>query len=62
MPEIEEECTFVAEADKVKFTTQTNGEIIILSGIQFNREQAASFAWLVNHPQQNLTFQVKLQE
>ena len=60
MPEIEEECKFTTKADDVKFTTLTNsGDIIIISGLNLNQGQAASFAWLVNHVG-NLEFNVKV--
>ena len=62
MPEIDEECIFIAKADNVKFTTQTNGDIIIISGLNLTKEQAACFAWLINHTSKNVVFEVKLQE
>lgn len=61
MAELEEECIFTVAADKIKLTTQTNGDIIILSGLNFTKNQAACFAWLINH-EGNLEFEVKLQE
>jgi hypothetical protein len=60
MAEIEEECTFITKADEVKYTTQTNGDIIIISGIHLSKKQAATLAWLVNHTNKNLVFEVKL--
>ena len=62
MAEIDEECRFIVKADDVKFTTQTNGDIIIISRLSFSKEQAASFAWLINHPDKNVLFEVGLQE
>jgi hypothetical protein len=48
MPEIEEECIFTAKADSIKFTTQTNGDTIVITGLNLTDGQAASFAWLIN--------------
>ena len=61
MAEIDEECRFIAKADDVKFTTQTNGDIIIISQLTLSKEQAASLAWLINHPNRNVLFEVRLQ-
>ena len=61
MPELEEECIFTAETDKIKFTTQTNGDIIIISGLNMTKDQAGCFAWLVNH-EGDLEFEVKPKE
>ena len=59
MPEIESECVFEVNSDDIKFTTKTNGDIVIIRNLDFSKEQAASFAWLVNHPG-TLRFEVKL--
>lgn len=61
MPEVEDECIFVTKADDVMLTTQTNGDVITISRLNLNKEQAASLAWLVNYKAENLVFQVKLQ-
>ncbi len=59
MPEIEEEVKFIVKTDGAKFTTLTNGDILIISGLNLNQGQAASLAWLVNHDG-NLEFNVKV--
>ena len=61
MAEIDEECVFVAKADSIKFTTQTNGDMIVVSGLNLSKEQAASLAWLINNMSKNVVFEVKLQ-
>jgi len=61
MAELEEECIFNADCDKIKLTTQTNGDIILISGLNLTREQAASLAWLINH-EGGIIFEAKLQE
>ena len=48
MAEVEEVCVFETKADQVKFVTQTNGDAIYIKNLKLNREQATSFAWLVN--------------
>jgi len=48
MPEIEEECIFVADADKVSFVTGRNGDTITIHNLNMNKNQSASMAWLVN--------------
>lgn len=59
--EIEEECTFYTKADRVKFTTQTNGDRIIIQNLKMTQGQAASLAWLVNaDANEELEFQVKV--
>lgn len=62
MPQINEKCNFIAEADNIKFTTQTNGDIVIITGVHFDKEQAASLAWLINNTGKNLDVRIKLQE
>lgn len=49
MPEIDEEVTFTVKVDNVKLTTKTNGDTVIISDLDFDQAQAASFAWLINH-------------
>lgn len=62
MAEIEEECTFTTKADEVQLTTQLNGDILTIAGVSFDKGQAASLAWLINHVNKKLVFQVKLQD
>jgi len=49
MPEIEEKVKFTVQTDDVKFTTRTNGDSIIITGLNLDQGQAASFAWIINH-------------
>lgn len=60
MAEIDEEIVFVVKTDGLKFTTQTNGDMLIITGLEFSKEQAASLAWLVNSTN-NLVVEIKLQ-
>jgi len=48
MAEIEEECIFVADTEKVSFNTAKNGDTITIHNLNLNKGQSASFAWLVN--------------
>jgi len=56
--EVESEVKFITGEDGVKFTTQSNGDIIIISGIHLTKDQAASLAYLVNC-KKKLSFEVK---
>lgn len=58
MPEIDSEVIFEVGEDGVKFTTQTNGDIIVITGIHLTKNQAASLAYLVNS-RKKLSFEVK---
>ena len=58
MPEIESEVIFTTGEDGVKFTTQTNGDIVLITGIHLTKDQAASLAYLVNC-KKKLSFEVK---
>lgn len=49
MPEIDEELTITEPASKFNFHTLTDGDTLILSGLELTKEQAAALAWLVNH-------------
>lgn len=61
MAEIEEECIFNTRVDQVRFHTRTNGDDIHVTGLKLTQEQAASLAWLVNHPpSENLEFEIKV--
>lgn len=60
MPELEEECIFTAKTDNVQLTTGANGDILHITALDFNTSQAASMAWLVNHKNRELEFEVKL--
>ena len=56
--EVESEVIFTTGEDGVKFTTQTNGDIILITGIRLDKNQAASLAYLVNC-KKKLQFEVK---
>jgi len=58
MPEIEGEVRFEIGADQAKFTTQTNGDMLIISGLSLTQKQAATLAYLVNS-KKNLSFEVR---
>ena len=58
MPEIDSEVQFNVGPDQAKFTTQTNGDILILSGIDLTQSQAVTLAYLVNS-NKTLRFEVK---
>ena len=45
-----ENVEFVTKADQIAFSTQTNGDKIVITGIDLNAEQAAAMAYLVNQP------------
>ncbi len=59
MPEISEEVEFNLGADQLKFTTRTNGDTLLITGLHLTKEQAASLAYLVNS-QQDLKVEVSL--
>ena len=59
MPEIDEKCIFIIKPDQAKFTTQTNGDTVTISGLNLSKEQAASLAWLVNQSE-NLKIRIKV--
>ena len=59
MLEIEDEVIFHVEEDGAKFTTVTNGDILIINDFHLTREQAATLAWLVNS-NQKISVQMKL--
>ena len=56
--EVENEVKFTTGEDGVKFTTQSNGDIVIITGIHLTKDQAASLAYLVNC-KKKLSFEVK---
>ncbi len=61
MAEIEEELIFYTKADQVKFTTQTNGDILHITGFHLSQPQAATMAWLINADNEGeLEFQIKV--
>jgi hypothetical protein len=61
MAEIEEEVVFYTKADQIKFTTQTNGDVLFMHALKLTQEQATSMAWLVNADgNAELEFKVKV--
>ncbi len=61
MAEIEEEVVFHTKADQVELRLKTNGDMIIMSGINLTQAQATSLAWLVNaDTEAELEFSVKV--
>ena len=50
MPEIEPEVTFGMVTNNMVLHTQANGDTIVLREIHLAKEQAATLAWLINHP------------
>lgn len=59
MPQIPDTCEFDVVADQIELKTCTNGDFIEMRRLNLNQEQAASLAWLVNHPN-HLTVEVKI--
>lgn len=61
MPEIESEVTFEVVTDKVVLHTMTDGDTLVLNGLELTKEQAATLSWLINYPTETvLEVQVKL--
>ncbi|KKM82910.1 hypothetical protein LCGC14_1314670 [marine sediment metagenome] len=50
MPEIEDECIFIVQADQTTLSTKTNGDSIQIAGLHLNRQQAAALAYIINSP------------
>ena len=48
MPEFETEVTFDVGEDQAKFRTQSNGDTLLIEGLNLTQKQAASLAWIVN--------------
>lgn len=61
MPEIETEVTFTTITDNMVLHTMNNGDTPVLNAVHFTKEQAATLAWLINHPDSTeLEIQIKL--
>ena len=43
-------CEFIVPVSAFQFSTQTNGDKIILSNLTLDQEQATNLAWLINLP------------
>lgn len=59
MAQIPDTCEFEAGADQVRFTTQTNGDTILIKGLHLNKDQAASLAYLINDTTNHLSIEIK---
>lgn len=40
---------FIVKQDQLKFTTQTNGDMLVITGLDLNADKAAAIAYLVNY-------------
>ena len=60
MATIPDTVTIDITADKLKLTTQTNGDVIILTGLNLTYDQAATLAWLINQPIETLEVKVRI--
>ena len=43
-------CEFIVPVSTFQFSTQTNGDKIILSNLALDQEQATNLTWLINLP------------
>lgn len=56
---IPDECAFEVGADKIRLTTQTNGDAILIRGIHLGSEAAATLAHLINNTENHLEIKIK---
>jgi len=59
MVEIPDTCEFNAGADQVRLMTQTNGDSITMKGLNLDKDQAASLAYLINDTDNHLKIEIK---
>lgn len=59
MPTIPETCEFLASADQVRLTTQTNGDKIHIHGIRLGEDNAAVLAYLINKSDNHLKIEIR---
>jgi len=59
MPEIAEEVIFETITDNMVLHTMNNGDTLVLNGLTLTKEQAATLAWLINHPD-NTMLKIKI--
>jgi len=60
MPEIEGEIIANAKAANLYFSTQQNGDKLVITGLKLSQEQASSLTWLVNSfPDTELEIHIK---
>ena len=59
--EVDNELKFVVPNTAFYFSTQVNGDKLVLSNLTLSQEQATTLAWLINHaPDTQLEIQIKL--
>ncbi len=61
MLEIPENAEFTVGADQALFTTQTNGDVLKITGLNLHAKTAATLAYLVNQPKK-LKIEVRVVE
>jgi hypothetical protein len=59
MFEIPEVCEFEIGADQVRLSTQTNGDSVEIKRLNFDKNQAAALAYLINKSTNHLTIEIK---
>jgi len=52
-------CDFTVGADQVRLTTQTNGDHILIKGIDLGADNAAALAHLINKVSNHLKIEIK---
>ncbi len=63
MAEVEETCEIETKADQIQFTTQTNGDTLIIRNLKLTQAQATSLAWLVNADNEgSLSIKIEVKE
>ena len=56
-------CEFVTTVDHFLFSTQVNGDKIVLENLALSQEQATALAWLINSgPGPGIRVEIKLAE
>ena len=59
MATIPDSCEFKVKADQLRFTTQTNGDHVLIKGIQLGKNAAAALAYLINDTTNHLKIEIK---
>ena len=54
MPEINDKFKITIPASKFYFSTQCNGDKIVISDLALNQDKASTLTWLVNLPPETL--------
>ncbi|MCJ7828712.1 MAG: hypothetical protein MUP81_03105 [Dehalococcoidia bacterium] len=60
MPTLNEVCEFTVPAVSFILHTQVNGDTLVLEKLELSKEEAASLAWLINHPEAMLKVKIKI--